>query len=296
MIRSMTGFGRASFEFAGVSFAVEIRTVNHRHLDSKVRLPRQLSGHEASVNARVQERLERGRVDVSVTLAGAGGPPGELTVDTDVVQNYVRVARDLAETHGLTGELDVNTVLTLPGVTNFAERSFEDEALVAVLVVAVDAALNGVDEMRVAEGEALQAELVPRLERVGELADAFEARAGLVVEAVRERLRKRSEQLRAETGLLDEARLHQEIVFAADRLDIMEELARLRSHLKQFRAILASAGPSTPVGRRLDFLLQELGREANTVGSKANDAALAHDVVELKTELERIREQVQNVE
>ena len=135
-----------------------------------------------------------------------------------------------------------------------------------------------------------------RLEKIGQLADAFELRAGLVLEAARERLRKRTEQLRSETGLLDEARLHQEIVIAADRLDITEELVRLRSHVGQFKQILESAGVGTPVGRRLDFLLQEMGREANTVGSKANDAPLAHEVVELKTELERIREQVQNVE
>ena len=296
MIRSMTGFGRASFEFAGVSFAVEIRTVNHRHLDAKVRLPRQLSEHEAAVSARIQDRLERGRVDVSISLAGGASAAGELVVDDDVAANYVRVARELARTHDLAGELAVSTVLTLPGVTSFADRSFEREAFGAALAGAVDSALEEVIQMRGAEGAALETEFRSRLAHVGELTSSFEARAGLVVEAARERLRKRVEQLRAETGLLDEARLHQEIVIAADRLDITEELVRLRSHVVQFQAILASAGPDTPVGRRLDFLLQEMGREANTVGSKANDAPLAHDVVELKTELERIREQVQNVE
>ena len=296
MIRSMTGFGRASFEFAGISFAVEIRTVNHRHLDAKVRLPRQLSEHEAAVTARIQDRLERGRVDVSISLAGGASAAGELVVDDEVAANYVRAARELARTHDLAGELAVSTVLTLPGVTSFADRSFEREAFGAALAGAVDSALEEVIQMRGAEGAALETEFRSRLAHVGELTSSFEARAGLVVEAARERLRKRAEQLRAETGLLDDARLHQEIVIAADRLDITEELVRLRSHVVQFQAILASAGPDTPVGRRLDFLLQEMGREANTVGSKANDASLAHDVVELKTELERIREQVQNVE
>jgi uncharacterized protein (TIGR00255 family) len=296
MIRSMTGFGRASFEFAGISFAVEIRTVNHRHLDAKVRLPRQLSEHEAAVTARIQDRLERGRVDVSISLAGGASAAGELVVDDDVAAHYVRAARELARTHDLAGELAVSTILTLPGVTSFADRSFEREAFGAALAGAVDSALEEVIQMRGAEGAALETEFRSRLAHVGELTSSFEARAGLVVEAARERLRKRAEQLRAETGLLDDARLHQEIVIAADRLDITEELVRLRSHVVQFQAILASAGPGTPVGRRLDFLLQEMGREANTVGSKANDASLAHDVVELKTELERIREQVQNVE
>ena len=296
MIRSMTGFGRASFEVAGVSFAVEIRTVNHRHLDSKVRLPRQLSEYEARVKAQVQERLERGRVDVSISLAGGGSAPGELSVDAELARNYVEAARELALAHDLGGPLDVNTLLSLPGVTNFSDRSFEGEALAAALAGAVEVALDQVDDMRAAEGAAILTELRSRLEHVCALVDAFDARSGRVVEAARERLRKRAEQLKAETGLQDEARLVQEIVIAADRLDITEELVRLRSHVKQVLEILASVGPGTPVGRRLDFLLQEMGREGNTVGSKANDAPLAHHVVELKTELERIREQVQNVE
>jgi uncharacterized protein (TIGR00255 family) len=150
--------------------------------------------------------------------------------------------------------------------------------------------------MRSQEGASLASEIEGRLDRVEALAEAFEKRAGEVVQAARQRLQRRAEQIRQEVGLLDEARLHQEIVIAADRLDIAEELVRLRSHVQQFRETLAAADRGHPVGRRLDFLLQELGREANTVGSKASDAPLAQDVVELKTELERIREQVQNVE
>jgi uncharacterized protein (TIGR00255 family) len=149
--------------------------------------------------------------------------------------------------------------------------------------------------MRSAEGAALARELALRLERVAALATAIEEQAGSVQAAARERLRKRAEQLRQETGLVDEARLHQEIVIAADRLDITEEVVRLKSHVDQFRAILAE-GATRPVGRRLDFLLQEMGREANTVGSKGTSATLAHHVVELKSELERLREQVQNLE
>jgi uncharacterized protein (TIGR00255 family) len=135
-----------------------------------------------------------------------------------------------------------------------------------------------------------------RLDRVEALANSIELRSGQVGDAVRDRLRKRTEQLRLETGLLDEARLHQEIVIAADRLDVTEEIVRLRSHIEQFREIVQAAGVGSPVGRRLDFLLQEFGREANTIGSKGSDAPIAHDVVELKAELERIREQVQNIE
>jgi uncharacterized protein (TIGR00255 family) len=150
--------------------------------------------------------------------------------------------------------------------------------------------------MRATEGAAMARDLGARLDRVAALAGEVEQRSGLVQEAVRERLRKRARQLQVETGLLDEARLHQEIAIAAERMDVTEEIVRLRSHVDQFRELLEAGGPGRPVGRQLEFLLQELSREANTIGSKGSDAPIAHWVVELKTELERVREQVQNVE
>jgi uncharacterized protein (TIGR00255 family) len=160
----------------------------------------------------------------------------------------------------------------------------------------VEEVLDSLERMRAFEGEALAREFASRLEGIERLLNDLESRSGRVVEGVKEKLRKRAMQLELQTGLLDEARLHQEVVVAADRLDIVEEIVRTRSHVDQFRVILGEAGPSSPVGRRLDFLLQEMGREANTVGSKANDPELSHAVVELKTELERLREQVQNIE
>jgi uncharacterized protein (TIGR00255 family) len=160
----------------------------------------------------------------------------------------------------------------------------------------VDTALEVLDAMRITEGAALERDLLERLDVVEGLARSLEARAGEVQAAVRERLRRRAEQLRQESGLFDEARLHQEIVLAADRLDVTEEIVRLRSHVEQFRRIAAEGGAGKPVGRRLDFLLQEFGREANTIGSKGSDAPIAHEIVELKAEIERLREQVQNVE
>jgi len=194
------------------------------------------------------------------------------------------------------GTLDVTTLLSLPGVVRVVEHETEASEASEKLLEAVDVALEALDAMRVREGEALAADLRMRLDRIAGLSGELEGRAELVVEAVRAKLRRRSEQLQEETGLLDEARLLQEVVIAADRLDITEELVRLRSHVEQFQGILREADRDTAVGRRLDFLLQEMGREANTVGSKANDAELAHFVVSLKTELERLREQVQNVE
>ena len=292
----MTGFGHARFEVEGAAFETEVRSVNHRHLDARVRLPHGLAVFESEVRQLVAERLDRGKVDLSVHAA-AGAPSGDsIALDLGAAEQYLRAARELREKHGVTGELDVRGLLGLPGVARVVERALPEESVRQVLHAGVRAALDGLMAMRAAEGASLDRELRGRLARVESGVVAVEARAGDVQQAVRERLRKRSEQLREETGLLDEARLHQEIVFAADRLDITEETVRLRSHVAQFRAILDAAGPGEPAGRRLEFLLQEMGREVNTIGSKGNDAPIAHHVVELKTELERLREQVQNVE
>lgn len=296
MIQSMTGFGNVSFRAGARTFELEVRSVNHRHLDARVRVPRLLSALEPEIRGRIQERFARGKFDLSIAAPETGAPAARLEVDRGAAREYLAAARDLAHGDAVPGELDVASLLALPGVARFVEPEVEGEELRRVTAAAVDEALDALASMRAAEGAALARDLEARLVRVVELADALEERAGLVQESARERLRKRARQLEAETGLLDEARLYQEIAIAADRMDVTEELVRLRSHVEQFRELLAGAGPGSPVGRRLEFLLQELGREANTVGSKGGDAPIAHWIVELKTELERLREQVQNVE
>jgi uncharacterized protein (TIGR00255 family) len=223
-------------------------------------------------------------------------PLQRIEIDRAAAREYARVAAELQESEGLAGPLSVDALLGLPNVARFAERELPLEELEAGLLDAVASAAAALDEMRVAEGAALERDLLARLETVTGLSHSLEARAGVVRDAARERLRKRTEQLQLETGILDEARLHQEIVIAAERLDVTEEIVRLRSHADQFREIVAMGGPGRPVGRRLDFLLQEFAREANTIGAKGSDSPIAHQVVELKTEIERMREQVQNVE
>ncbi|MDG2335111.1 MAG: YicC family protein [Myxococcota bacterium] len=295
MIQSMTGFGRASFQVEGHGFEVEARSVNHRHLDIRLRLPRQLSAEEPSAKLLIQESVSRGKVDVSVNQVDSEGVQAELKVDQALAAQYVDAARELGSTHGLNADLDVATLLSMPGVAKFVDAGVPDEALASVLMEGLASALAELVEMRAVEGRKLATELGGRLDNVLNTVAFFEERSGLVVEAARERLRKRAEQIQQDSGLLDEARLHQEIVIAADRLDITEELVRLRSHVSQFADIMKPEGDSKPVGRRLEFLIQEMLREANTVGSKASDAPLAHQVVELKSELERLREQVLNV-
>lgn len=296
MIRSMTGFGREAFEVDGVSYEVEIRTVNHRHVDIRARLPRSLAECETEIKSRVQEALKRGKVDISVGAAAGSTSSPSLEIDQQAAAELVEAARELTDAHGLEGGFRVAELLGLPGVARFVERETDPANLADAVVQAVERALVQVDAMRLREGENLEGEIRGSLEMVAGLVESVAVRAEGVVDAVREKLRRRMEKLEIETGLLDEARLHQEVVIAADRLDITEEVVRMRSHLDQFRGVLDGSGAGVAVGRQLGFLLQEMGRETNTIGSKAGDADVAHQVVDLKTELERIREQVQNVE
>jgi uncharacterized protein (TIGR00255 family) len=292
----MTGFGQAEFSVEGASFAVEIRSVNHRYLDLSVRLPRGLAGLEPALRAHVAQRLARGKVELHVRAAGDAPPPETVSVDLAAAERYLAAARELGARSGVAGALDPGALLALPGVARVVERPLPEDALRPAALAAVASALAVLEAMREAEGAALGRELAARLAGVESLVAELAARADEVQQALRERLRKRAEQLRDEIGPVDDTRLAQEIAWAADRVDATEELVRLRSHVEHFRALLRGADARRPVGRRLDFLLQEMAREANTLGAKGSDAPLAHGVVELKAELERAREQVQNVE
>jgi uncharacterized protein (TIGR00255 family) len=289
----MTGFGRTVANVAGHALQVEIRTLNHRHADVQIRLPRALSALEHELRNEAKAVFARGKIDVTVALGSDAPGRASLEIDHDAVAEYVSAARAFAEAHGTTEALTAGQLLSLPGVSRLVDETLPEDELAEALRDTFREAAAAAGEMRQSEGAGLERELRAQLARVSETCAALERRANDVSELVRERLRKRAEALRDETGILDEARLHQEVVLAADRMDIREELVRMGSHVDQFLATLSG---DEPVGRRLEFLLQEMGREANTVGSKAGDAPLAHLVVDLKTELERIREQVQNVE
>jgi uncharacterized protein (TIGR00255 family) len=294
MIRSMTGFGRAGFEAEGASLSVELRTVNHRHLDLTLRLPRPLSGLEAELRPILAARFSRGKLDLTVS-APAGTATTDVTLDSQLAGRYLEWARTLSGVGAQNSEPTAAELLALPGVVRVTEHHFDEEAVRPALRAAVEQAAAATVAMREREGEALGRELSARLAQVRALGEAVSARSGEVVAAVRERLAKRAAQLREETGVADESRLLQEIVIAADRMDVTEETVRLASHVAQFESSIEADG-SEPVGRKLEFLLQEMLRETNTIGSKAADAPIAHLVVELKTELERMREQVLNVE
>ncbi len=291
-VRSMTGFGRAEAELERGAVSVEVRSVNGRHLELRVRLPRELSSLEAKLRRAASAHFARGQVEVSIRLPREGVSEPELQIDQEAAKRYAEAGRELSSALELDDSLSISSLLALPGVARMREPELQAEAIGDTLLQAVEAACLAACKMREREGLALADELLSRITGVEERVQQFESRAEEITRGLRERLQKRLATLAPEVEV-DPARLEQEIVIYADKLDITEELVRLRSHCAQFRETLDGGGS---IGRKLEFLLQECGRETNTIGSKASDAPIARDVVELKTELEKIREQVLNVE
>ena len=294
MIRSMTGFGRADVSTELCTISVEVRSVNHRHLDLAVRLPRSLASVEPRVRRALSQRLERGRVDVSVQLGpGTGGGLQRVAIDATLAREYAERARALARELGLAGEPTLTWLLERSGVIRLEESDLPDaEALWPTCEVALTRAVDALIEQRTVEGSALSAELrALRVELTGHV-ETIAARAPAGAAWREERLRDRVKAL-LEGAALDEARVLTEVAVWAEKSDVAEELARLRSHLEQLGTTLDKGGP---VGRPLDFLLQELNREVNTVASKADDLELSQTTLAAKGVLEKMREQVQNLE
>ena len=294
MLRSMTGYGHGETTGAGRTFIVEAQSLNHRYLEVRARLPRRLAGLEHRIQQEVQRRFGRGRFDLTVSERLTGERPRALRVDQGVAGAYIDALRKLQSLGQLAGEITLDHLVAHRDLFLLDEDQAEGslEAAWEDLRPAVAAALNALDAMRVGEGQALEGEIVAHLATVETLLGALEADAPRQVRAQKERLQARLSEL-LDGRPLDPGRLEQEVAILADRSDVTEECARLRSHLAQFRALLAEGGNQ---GRRCDFLLQEMNRETNTIGSKAADAHTSHRVVALKAELEKIREQVQNVE
>ena len=290
----MTGYGRGTVNGDGFTATVELKTVNNRFLDIHLRAGAELSAIEATIRRRIGERLTRGRVDVSVNLDRTSEVSYE--VNRPLVAGYIQAMRAVQQEFGLAGEPDVNVLARLPGALQAARDGVSDEMLRAV-ERALDAALAELESMRASEGRALAAEMFLRLDEIEHHVPIIETLAGEQVSSYRARIQKRIMELLARDGLevveLDQGRLAQEVAHLAERSDITEELARLNSHVAQFRSIIESEGEA---GKRLDFLLQEFNREANTVLSKSTDLAVKESALAIKAAVEKLREQVQNVE
>ncbi len=288
----MTGFGRGEAPLGDGVVTAEVRTVNSRHLDVRARLPREINGLESLIREAASKYFGRGQVDVAVRVTGAASGESDVEIDERVAAIYIDAGRRLQASIGSEQGVSVDTLMTLPGVAKQRDMEWDTKAASASVLQAVAEACQAAVKMRDVEGTALERELRKRMEDLQRPLGEIEARAEEVKLALRERLQKRIGTLAPELDL-DPRRLDQEIVLYVDRMDITEETVRLKSHLEQVQAALQLEGP---VGRKLEFLLQEIGREINTIGSKGSDISISRAVVELKTEVEKIREQVLNIE
>ncbi|HVP66133.1 MAG TPA: YicC/YloC family endoribonuclease [Anaeromyxobacteraceae bacterium] len=291
MIRSMTGFGSGRGASGGLEIDAEVRSVNHKYCEVKVRLPRELVALENELVRQVKDRLARGGVEVTIRSATARAAIAPR-VDLELASAYARAFEEVRRRLGLAGEVSIDAVLAAEGVVTLEERTVDVEGARAAARQALSSALDALAAMRSREGEALARDLEARLGLVEALVRRIEAMSPRTVETYRDKLAERVQEL--SRGIApDPVRLATEVALFADRVDVSEELTRLHSHIAQMRGLL---GGGEPAGRKMDFLVQEMHREVNTAGSKSQSAEVAQAVVELKAEIERMREQVQNVE
>lgn len=292
MIKSMTGYGRAVETINGREFTVELRSVNNRYLDCSVRLPRILTFGEEAVKQAVKNVISRGKVDVFISVRSEGGDEVQVTLNKGVLESYLAAMRQMAEEFGITDDISVTAVSRMPEVFSLEKPQVDEEQLLGDMMLVLQKALAEYDAMRAAEGEALDRDLRSRGSAILELVAQVEQGNAQTVIDYRTRLENKLKEVLENTAI-DESRILTEAAIFADKVAVDEETVRLRSHLTQMNAMLTDGGA---VGRKLDFLLQEMNREANTIGSKCTDVNLARVVVDIKAELEKIREQTQNIE
>lgn len=291
-MNSMTGYGRSEAASGGGTVTAELRSVNHRFSEIVIRLPRVLSSLEDEFKQMIQRHCARGRVELTVSMSGSRETGKQLSLDHALARQYHSLLRELKKELRLPGSIDVTLLAGYRDILTVSDRPIDDQRLIDTAKQVVEEALTTLDRMRRREGAALTKDVTQRVGTIRSELVGIERRAPLVVQEHFARFKARIEKLAA-TADVDQGRMAQELALFADRCDITEEVTRLGSHLSQFEM---SCSSKEPIGRTLDFLLQECGREVNTIGSKANDVEIATHVVKLKSELEKIREQVQNIE
>ena len=292
MIKSMTGYGRAVETVNNREFTVEISSVNNRYLDCSVRLPRMLSFAEEAVKQTVKQYVSRGKVEVHISVRSEAAEDTKLTLNTAVVEGYLSAMRQMVDTYGVKDDISVATLSRLPEVFIMEKAKADEEQLQSDLMSVLTEALEGYNAMRTTEGAALDRDLRSRGNTILDYVAQVEAGNAQTVVDYRNRLEAKLREVLASTTI-DQSRILTEAAIFADKVAVDEETVRLRSHLQQMSTMLDAGGA---MGRKLDFLLQEMNREANTIGSKCTDVTLARIVVDIKAELEKIREQTQNIE
>jgi uncharacterized protein (TIGR00255 family) len=291
-MQSMTGYGRSEVQNAQLHLLVEARSVNHRYLDVALRYPRQYAPLEARMKQLVSTHFARGRIDIKIVEQSGRAGPRTLTLDQELARQYYAALQQLQETLRLPGTIDLSMLLNLRDLLTVEEASDDVEEVWDYIASGMEEALQALKKMRLQEGAFLRRDIEARLQSIGHHITDVRARVPQVVVEYRQRLEQRVQELFQQLSL-DPDRVTQEAILFAERADITEELIRLESHLQAFAQLLKASGA---VGRKMDFLLQEMHREVNTIASKSNDAPVSQRVVDIKSELERLREQMQNIE
>ena len=292
MIMSMTGYGSADGEYAGMKLTAELKSVNNRYLDTSIRLPRSFLFAEEALKGVVAASVTRGKVDVFITVDSTGADRFSIAVNQPLLESYIQALKGISDQYGLSFDLSAVAVSRLPDVLSVEKEEADKEAIAAELCKVLGRAVESFNGMRAREGEKLKADILAKLEGISALIGRIEAASPETVSAYRTKLETKIQEMLGQSGI-DETRILTEVAIFADKVAVDEETVRLRSHISQMRDMLANG---SPVGRKLDFLIQEFNREANTIGSKCSDQSIAALVVELKSEIEKIREQIQNIE
>lgn len=290
-MKSMTGFGRASLESNGKNYIIEIKTVNNKYSDITVKSPKRLSFMEDKIRKQIANRITRGKVEVSVSFFDFNNKSKNVVLNKEIAKEYIKQLREIADENNLSENISVVEIAKLPDILNSID-SDNDEEIAGEALKCLNMALDSLIEMRKAEGENIKQDLLVRIERVQNLVDKIAENSKGIVEEYVSKLEKRVKEI-LKTDVVDENRIAQEAVIYADKTSIEEELTRLNSHIVQFKELVNSDGP---VGKKLDFMIQEMNRETNTIGSKAGSGEITKAVIDLKVELEDIREQIQNIE
>ena len=294
MIKSMTGFGRSEYNDGKRNIIVEIKTVNHRYADISVRMPRRYSFVEDKVKNTIKEKIKRGKIDVSIMVENLTENDVNIKLNTMIAQQYYDNLKELQSQFDVTGEITLQYLANMPDVLKAIPDVDDEEEMTKCILQPVREAAANLESMRMVEGEKLAQDLIMRGDIIKGLVDQIEERAELVPKAYTEKLRERIQELIGNSVTVPEDRILVEAAIFADKCNITEELTRLRSHMDQMKSIIEKS--SQPDGKKLDFLVQEMNREANTIGSKANDITVTNLMLQVKAEIEKIREQVQNIE
>ena len=294
MVKSMTGFGRCETEINGRAITVEIKSVNHRYFEFSCRVTRGYGFLEDKLKAFVNSRVSRGKIDMFVSVGAADDVPCEVAVNHSLVSGYLTAMKEISDTYGIENDASVVSISRFPDVFTVSKAAVDEEQLTADVLSAAGQALDSFMAMRVAEGQRMKADILGRAQTILDIVSEIEERSPQTVTEYETRLLDRSRQTLENLSVeVDEQRILTEVAVFADKVAVAEETVRLRSHFEQLSEFLER---NEPVGRKIDFIIQEMNREANTIGSKVQDAVLAHKVVDIKSEIEKIREQVQNIE